>query len=265
MKIAISSDGEELDSRVSRKLGTSRYLIILDLESGDFEVVSNPGASGQQGAGIQVVMLAVSRGVSTIVTGYCSPPIKERLMSNGIEVLSGVESTVRGVLEKYRRGELKFGIQEEGAAGAKEVKIDRCTFARSIKGAVRQFVSLLPMIVGVILLTGLFNAFIPKGWLTAIFSGNPLLDALWGACFGSIIAGNPINSYVLGGELLQNGVSLFAVTAFILTWVTVGIVQLPAEIAALGRKFALLRNGLSFLLSVPVAVVTVLITNLIVG
>lgn len=48
MKIAISSDGTELDSRVSHKFGTSRYLIILDLKSGDFEVVSNPGLSGQQ-------------------------------------------------------------------------------------------------------------------------------------------------------------------------------------------------------------------------
>jgi hypothetical protein len=98
--------------------------------------------------------------------------------------------------------------------------------------------------------------------LTSIFSGNVALDTLWGACFGSIFAGNPINSYIIGGELLKYGVSLFAVTAFIVTWVTVGLVQLPAEIAAFGKRFALLRNGLSFLLAIPVAIVTVLILNL---
>lgn len=100
--------------------------------------------------------------------------------------------------------------------------------------------------------------------LASIFSGNTFLDTLWGACFGSILAGNPINSYVIGGELLKYNISLFAVTALIVTWVTVGLVQLPAEIAALGKKFALLRNGLSFVLSIPIAIVTVLIVNVIV-
>ncbi len=90
-----------------------------------------------------------------------------------------------------------------------------------------------------------------------------MLDTLWGACFGSILAGNPINSYVIGGELLKYGISLFAVTALIITWVTVGLVQLPAEIAALGRRFALLRNALSFVLSIPIAILTVMILNLV--
>ncbi len=265
MKIAISSDDPGLDSSVGHKLGTSRYLIIVDTESGDFEAVSNPGASGQQGAGIQAVVLAVSKGVSAIVTGYCSPAIKEQLRSNGIEVLTGVGDTVRGVLEKYRSGELKFEIQRQSDAGVARTKIDRGTFARAARGSAKQFANLLPMMAGVVLLTGLFNTFIPKAWLTSIFAGNPLLDTLWGACLGSILAGNPINSYVLGGELLQNGVSLFAVTTFILTWVTVGMVQLPAEIAALGKRFALLRNGLSFLFSIPIAIVTVVITNLFIG
>ena len=265
MKIAISSDGPELDASVGHKLGTSRYLIIVDTESGDFEAVSNPGASGQQGAGIQAVVLAVSKEVSTIVTGYLSPAIKEQLMANGIEVMSGVKGTVQGVLEKYQSGELKFGIQRKSDTGVARTKIDRSSFVRAARGSAKQFVNLLPMMAGVVLLTGLFNAFIPKVWLTSIFAGNPLLDTLWGACFGSILAGNPINSYVIGGELLQNGVSLFAVTTFILTWVTVGMVQLPAEIAALGRRFALLRNGLSFLFSIPIAIVTVVITNLIIG
>ena len=265
MKIAISADGSGLDASVGHKLGTSRYLIIVDPESGDFEAVSNPGDSGQRGAGIQAVVLVSSKGVSTIITGYCSPAIKEQLRANGIEVLSGVKDSVRGVLEKYRSGELKFGIQQKSDSEVTRTKIDRSTFVRAARGAAKQFVNLFPMMAGVVLLTGLFNAFVPKAWLTSIFAGNPLLDTLWGACFGSILAGNPINSYVIGGELLQSGVSLFAVTTFMLTWVTVGMVQLPAEIAALGKRFALLRNGLSFLFSIPIALVTVLITNLIIG
>jgi len=127
----------------------------------------------------------------------------------------------------------------------------------------KQFVNLLPILVGVVLLIGLFNAFVSKDFLASIFSDNLALDTLWGACFGSIFAGNPINSYVIGGELLKYDISLFAVTALIVTWVTVGLVQLPAEIASLGKRFALLRNGLSFILSIPIAIITVVIVNLI--
>jgi len=77
-----------------------------------------------------------------------------------------------------------------------------------------------------VLLIGLLNTFVSRNFLAALFSGNPVLDTLLGAFFGSILAGNAINSYIIGGELLEYGVSLFTVTALIITWVTVGLVQL---------------------------------------
>jgi len=118
---------------------------------------------------------------------------------------------------------------------------------------------------GVVLLIGLFNAFVSRDLLASVFSGNPLLDTFWAACFGSFLAGNPLNSYVIGGELLRYGGSLYAVTALIIAWVTVGLVQLPAEIAALGRRFALVRNAASFLLAIAIAIFTVVVVNLIRG
>jgi len=42
-------------------------------------------------------------------------------------------------------------------------------------------------------------------------------------------------------------------------WVTVGVIQLPVESATLGKKFALSRNITAFVLSVMVAVITILI------
>jgi hypothetical protein len=106
---------------------------------------------------------------------------------------------------------------------------------------------------------------VSRGLLSSTFSGEIVLDTLWGACFGSILAGNPINSYVIGGELLEHGTSLFAVTSLIVSWVTVGFVQLPAEIKALGRRFALVRIAASFVLSIVIAILTVLVLNLVKG
>lgn len=135
--------------------------------------------------------------------------------------------------------------------------------ANTLKRSGNQFATMLPILVGVVLLMGLFNTLVSGKILASIFSNNTILDTLCGACFGSIFTGNPVNSYVIGGELLRRGVSLFAVTALLITWVTVGLVQLPAEIAALGRRFAILRNALCFILSLPIAFLTVAIINIV--
>ena len=127
------------------------------------------------------------------------------------------------------------------------------------KGLWRAF----PMILGTILLVSLIATLIPKSFYAKIFQGD-IIDLLIGSIIGSISAGNPITSYILGGEFLKQGISLLAVTSFIVAWVTVGIIQLPAESAILGKKFALLRNLTAFLLSMIVALITILILNLII-
>ena len=115
----------------------------------------------------------------------------------------------------------------------------------------------LPVLVGVLLLFGLVNTSNLKGFFSRIFTGSKLIDPFIGALFGSVAAGSPLTSYVIGGELLDNGISLLAVLAFILSWVTVGTIQLPAESLMLGKRFALVRNGVSFLMAVLVALLTV--------
>ena len=128
---------------------------------------------------------------------------------------------------------------------------------------IRNFKQIMPIILGVIMLVSLFLVLIPNSFYASIFTGNKVVDPLMGATIGSISTGNPLISYILGGELLSQGVSLIAVTAFILSWVTVGIIQLPAESLMLGRKFAITRNVTAFISSVIVAVLTVFTLSLI--
>lgn len=118
------------------------------------------------------------------------------------------------------------------------------------------------ILISVLLLIALFINAVPKDFYSKIFTGNNIFDSLLGAIFGSIAAGNPLNSYIIGGELLDQGISLIAVTAFILSWVTVGIVQLPAEILMLGKKFAILRNLFSFITAIIIAVSTTFVLSL---
>jgi len=117
--------------------------------------------------------------------------------------------------------------------------------------------TMIPMLIGILLMISLLITAIQKELYQSVFTGNAFIDPLIGAAIGSIAAGNPINSYIIGGELLKSGVSMFAVTAFIVAWITVGVIQLPAESAMLGRRFALTRNGISLAFCVVISIVTV--------
>ncbi len=131
------------------------------------------------------------------------------------------------------------------------------SIARSFYRAFKSLKSALPTLLGVVLLLGLFLTLVSKQFITSVFTGELFCDTIIGSAIGSIAAGNPITSYIIGGELMKEGVSLFAITAFLLTWVTVSIAQFPAEAAFLGRRFALIRNSLGFILAILVSIATV--------
>lgn len=134
--------------------------------------------------------------------------------------------------------------------------MNRQRIIKAISKAGKALYMALPILVGVIILIGISKVLIPTSVYTSVFQNN-IFDSLIGSSLGSILAGNPITSYVIGGELLDNGISLMAVTAFLVAWVTVGVVQLPAESMLLGKKFAVFRNLSCFLLAILVAAVTV--------
>jgi len=130
---------------------------------------------------------------------------------------------------------------------------------KAIIKATESLGKVLPLILGTILLVSLLTIIIPESFYTRFFNKNIIFDSF----IGSISAGTPIISYILGGEMLKQGISLIAVTTFLVTWVTVGFIQIPTESIALGRKFAILRNLSAFVLSIIVAFTTVLILNIV--
>ncbi len=132
----------------------------------------------------------------------------------------------------------------------------------AIRKAAKALWAAIPMILGILMLISLFNTLVPVSSYRLLFRGT-VLDPVIGALLGSVVAGNPVTSYIISGDLLKQGISLITVTAFLIAWVTVGIVQLPAEMEFLGKKFALTRNLSAFLLSIIVAILTVVIMSVI--
>ena len=135
--------------------------------------------------------------------------------------------------------------------------MNKMKIKKATNGLLNNMKMSLPILTGILLLIGLINAVIPGELLAKVFTGRKWLDPIIGALIGGVATGNPLTSYIIGGELLKNGIGLIAVLAFILSWVTVGTVQLPAESLMLGKSFALARNGISFVMAIAIALLTV--------
>jgi len=132
----------------------------------------------------------------------------------------------------------------------------------SSKKSLKGLIDILPILIGIILLVSIINNIIPQSFYSKIFSWNILLDSFIGTTIWSILTWNPITWYILWKWFLDSWINLVVVTAFLVAWVTVWIIQFPAESLVLWKKFALYRNIIAFITAIIVAIITVYIYNL---
>ncbi len=118
-------------------------------------------------------------------------------------------------------------------------------FADAIKKSALNIFRMSPMILGILGLAALLTNYVQIEDIRHIFTGDKLPDTLKGTFVGSLMLGNAVISYILGGELLQKGISYYAITAFLLAWVSVGIVQIPMEIQFFGKRFVFIRTAMA--------------------
>ena len=107
MKICVSSTADSLDAPVDPRFGRCPYFIIVDSDTMQFEVIPNAASGAMGGAGIQATQIIVSKGVKVVITGNVGPNAFQALSAAGIKIITGAYGTVREVIEKYKRGDLK--------------------------------------------------------------------------------------------------------------------------------------------------------------
>ena len=129
---------------------------------------------------------------------------------------------------------------------------------KAFKKAIIGFISLSPMLLAVIGLVGLMQIYITPEMIKTLFGYSDFTDTLIATFVGGISVGQGIISYVIAEELLAQGVSLFALSAFVLSWVTLGFIQLPAEASVLGVHFTLIRNALALISTLLVSYLSIL-------
>ena len=256
MKIAVPSTEPNLDGMVENKMGIAAHLLVIETDDMSFEVLDGPPRSSRSGAGVQAVSQVMDMGAKVILVGYISPHIASILAEQGIEIVTQISGSVVKAVTNYMGSQSPNSkLKNDEPKSGKSASQDQWITAMGM--GLRQFQSFLPLLIGVILLLGLFQGFVSKQALLSLFSGSALHDSFWGACLGSVMAGNPVNSYVIGKSLLSIGVGLSGVTALMLTWVNVGLIQLPVESKTLGIRFALVRNIAAFIVAVIMSFIVV--------
>lgn len=127
---------------------------------------------------------------------------------------------------------------------------------KSLKIAVKTFAKILPLIIIIIVFIGFLLGFFPADLISNIIGERA---GFWGimitAVLGSILFIPALISFPLAASLLDGGASVMSVAAFITTLTMVGITTLPLELREMGKKMTILRNVLSFLFAVAIAVI----------
>jgi predicted Fe-Mo cluster-binding NifX family protein len=107
MIVCVSAAANSLDAPVDPRFGRCPYFIIVDSDTMQFEAVPNVASGAMGGAGIQAAQTIASKGVKVLITGNVGPNAFQALSAAGIKIVTGAYGTVREVVEKYKRGELK--------------------------------------------------------------------------------------------------------------------------------------------------------------
>lgn len=109
MKVAVTAQGEQMGSPVDPRFGRSKWFIVVDTETGAFEVVDNKkNFDAAQGAGIQAGRKVAELGAEAVITGNMGPKAFATLRAAGIKVYIGARGTVREALDEYRAGTLEL-------------------------------------------------------------------------------------------------------------------------------------------------------------
>jgi predicted Fe-Mo cluster-binding NifX family protein len=107
VKIAISSEGNTLESKVDPRFGRASYFIVVDPETMAFDAVENSqNLNLPQGAGIQAGKTVVDQNVDVLITGNCGPKAFKVLQSAGVRIFTGADGQVKEALLQYQNSEL---------------------------------------------------------------------------------------------------------------------------------------------------------------
>lgn len=137
---------------------------------------------------------------------------------------------------------------------ALSLKKDKAKTKQALKMAFSMGRGMLGSILSIIFAIGLILTILPPESIASfVKSHSVILSTLVAALFGTITLVPAFIAFPLIGTLIGAGVSIVPSVSFLTTLTMVGVVTFPLEQKTFGTKFTVLRNGLSFVFAMVIA------------
>lgn len=125
----------------------------------------------------------------------------------------------------------------------------------ALKKAWKAFENILPQFLAIVIFIGIMLAVLdPKTISMLIGENSGVLGMIITAVIGSITLIPAFIAFPLVSALYNNGAGIMQVAVFVSTLMMVGIATMPLEIKYFGKKAAIIRNLLAFMMSFVIAI-----------
>lgn len=105
MKVAVTSQGVDMNSTVDPRFGRAKFFVLIDTETGEFITHNNAqNLNAVQGAGIRAAENVVSLGVAEVITGSVAPRTFAVLQADDVQAYVGAIRSVHDVGKHLKDG-----------------------------------------------------------------------------------------------------------------------------------------------------------------
>jgi len=134
---------------------------------------------------------------------------------------------------------------------------DRRKTRMAFKIAWRKFMKIMPAFMTMLVMVSIVLFLLPETVISNYLgNNNKYIVTILAAAMGSIALIPGFIAFPLAGILLRKGVPYMALSAFTTTLMMVGILTFPVERKYFGVRVAVMRNAISFLIALVVALAT---------
>ena len=134
--------------------------------------------------------------------------------------------------------------------------LDRAKTKKALIKAYQKFVFIAPSFLIILIFVSVILFLFPQEKIIQYLNhGHHFFNVLIAALVGSITIMPGFVVFPLAGILKNSGVLYMVIAAFTTTLMMVGVLTFPVEVSYFGKKVTLIRNLISFIIAIVVAMV----------
>ena len=128
---------------------------------------------------------------------------------------------------------------------------------KALKVSYRRFINILPAFLIMLILVSVVLFLVPDEVISEYLGvENRFTGVLLASFLGSVTLMPGFIAYPMAGILLKKGVAYMVISAFTATLMMVGVLTYPIEKQYFGARVTIIRNVISLLIALVIAVVT---------